>query len=614
MCGISGCIVRDNSAMVAVVGALNKLQNRGYDSAGICTIINNGLVIKKNISKPGENAVQNINSDPLATISTNIAVGHTRWATHGAKTIENAHPHHNDDMRFAMVHNGIIENYSELREELVENGYTFYGQTDTEVVVKYLDLLYKRGGSIANLDKYLKGSWAILVLDRLESNKIFFMKNGSPLILGFNNQKTKVMFVSELIGFDTDIQNYFVIADNEYGYVDMNECCCEIKSTKSYDSIPMTNLAAESTPAPYKHWTLKEINDQPNAISALLSNRIKYNVNFDDTETELVFPELDNIKEKLVEIDHIIFLACGTSYHAAQVGVKFFKEFRSNVTIEVIDGADFEETDMPPNKKILLVLLSQSGETKDLYRALQIGKEHGITSIGIINVENSLIAREVDCCLYLKAGREHAVASTKSFTNQVIMLLLFSIWMTKDINKEIKAKYLSSLERLSVEFYEIIKKSTNEIPKILNYFKNQHNCFILGKHSGEWIAKEGSLKIKEISYIHSEGFSAAALKHGPFALLSHNIPIILLANNDRFYSKIENVTAEVKSRCANVVCITNKQVHSDNIDYLFHFDTNSVLFPLLSIVPLQMLAYYLALERGNHPDYPRNLAKVVTVE
>lgn len=232
----------------------------------------------------------------------------------------------------------------------------------------------------------------------------------------------------------------------------------------------------------------------------------------------------------------------------------------------------------------------------------------------MINVENSLIAREVDIVLYLKAGREHAVASTKSFTNQVVMLLLLAMWMNPSISEELKIKYKTAISHLCDDFRRIIDKSMKEIPKMISIFENQNDCFILGKQINEWIAKEGSLKIKEISYIHCEGFSAAALKHGPFALLTNNVPVVLLANDDRFYSKIDNVKSEVKSRYANVIYITNKPIKDEMIDFVFYFKTDSVLFPLLSIVPLQVLAYYLALEKGNNPDYPRNLAKVVTVE
>lgn len=612
MCGISGC-VNIGTSMQCVTRALNKLQNRGYDSAGICTLINGEIMIKKYISSQGENAMVSINNDTLAMIDCNIAMGHTRWATHGAKTLENAHPHHDDSNRFSMIHNGIIENYEELREQLLQNGYVFYGQTDTEIVVKYLDFLVKNGREYFELNNCLKGSWAILFIDKYNPNKLYYMKNGSPLIVGFNNSMTKIMLVSEFIGFDADLETYCVIDDEDFGYILLDNGICEFRSNKSYHKIKMPYITSETSPAPYSHWTLKEINDQPHALRSLISHRITMNLK-NKMNHKLFFPELDKIKKDLHDAEHIIFLACGTSYHAAQMGTKFFKEFRTNATMEAIDGADFEETDIPPNRKTIIVLLSQSGETRDLYRGLQIGRERNIKSIGLINVENSLIAREVDVVLYLKSGREHAVASTKSFTNQVVMLLLIALWMNPNICPKLRSRYLDSIIKLPNDFSNIIEKSMTEIPTLLSLFQHQTDCFILGKHISEWVAKEGALKIKEISYLHCEGFSAAALKHGPFALLTEKIPVILIANNDPFYLKIDNITSEVKSRLATVIHITNKKTSTNKVDAVFYYDTNSILFPLLSIVPLQMLAYYLALNRGNNPDYPRNLAKVVTVE
>jgi glucosamine--fructose-6-phosphate aminotransferase (isomerizing) len=618
MCGISGCLDNGNNAMISVIHALRRLENRGYDSVGICSIKNGKIDIKKAVKiSNDDNTLESIELSKLGQSNCNIAIGHTRWATHGGKTIQNAHPHTDITQRFAMVHNGIIENYADLKAELFDAGIKdFYGQTDTEIAVNYLNLLFKRSQTYSDLHKVMKGSWAMLITDINDPRKIHFLKNGSPLILGFNETKTKIMFVSELIGFDKDIVSYAIIPDDDYGYVSLENGKCRLENTCPLNFINLKVTEAETSPHPYQHWTLKEINDQPDAIKRLLKERIG-----EEQPYHLNFPEFEKFKTELEETEHLIFLACGTSYHAAQLGVKYFKEFRSKMTTEVIDGADFEEYDIPTNRKTVIVLLSQSGETKELHMALKLGKEHGIRSIGLINVENSLIAREVDICLYLRAGREHAVASTKSFTNQVIMLLLMALKMNK-VDPVLYEKYITDLSKLSLDYVTMIKQSKEEVPQIVKLFEKQTDCFILGKHSCQWIANEGSLKIKEISYLHSEGFSAAALKHGPFALLTHNIPVILIANNDRFYSKLENTAAEVSSRYANVIFITNKKpniIHgekskNDHIKKLFYFESDSRLFPLLAIVPLQYLAYLLALDRKNNPDKPRNLAKVVTVE
>lgn len=614
MCGISACLVKDKTAMRSVIDSLNKLQNRGYDSVGVCTIKNGNFIIRKFTSESDRNAIDYIKSDSIVSIKCNLAIGHTRWATHGQKILENAHPHTDNDMRFSLIHNGIIDNYLEIKEELIRNGYSFYGQTDTEVVVKYLSHLIKNNCDYTDLGKHLEGTWAIIFLDRMYPDRIYFTKNGSPLIFGYN--KSKIMFVSEINGFDPDIENYFILNDLDCGYASLTEesdldrdICFELKSTKKYQSISISKFFSDNLSFPYLHWTLKEINDQPNSITDLLSSRISYS---NTKDHQLNLPELDTIKDELKGVQHIIFLGCGTSYHSAQMGAKFFKELRTTATVEVIDGADFEERDLPLNMKTIMILLSQSGETRDLYRALLIGKQYHIRTIGIINVEHSLIAREVDVCLLTKAGRENAVASTKSFTNQVIMLLLLAIWMNSG-NSDV-SDYFSALYTLADEYLEIIRLSENFVPNVLSLFKDHNDCFILGKHFCEWTAKEGALKIKEISYIHAEGYSASALKHGPFALLTNNIPIILLDNDDNYHSKIENVAAEVKSRRAKVICISNKSINSENIDYVFYFNTDSVLFPLMSVVPLQILAYYLSLDKGINPDYPRNLAKVVTVE
>ncbi|AKI80355.1 putative glucosamine--fructose-6-phosphate aminotransferase [Niemeyer virus] len=606
MCGISACLNHtNNSAMTSVVNALTKLQNRGYDSAGICTTSNGKFNFVKSVSDDSNNAIHYIKNNPLANHHCSIAIGHTRWATHGEKTIENAHPHFDASGRFSLIHNGIIENYDQIKSMLVESqNYQFYGQTDTEVAVAYLSYLLSENKTWFDFNESLKGSWAIIALDKFNPEKLYFMRNGSPLIIGFNETNTKAMIVSELSGFDSDISQYCIIGDNDYGYITNKNDKYIIKSQQHYQMISMGKIVMDLTPSPYNHWTQKEIYDQPNAIHNLITERI--------VDSQLFFPEFNTINFTLVE--HIVLLGCGTSYHAAQIGRRYIREFRPDITVDVIDGADFEETDIPKSRNTLLILLSQSGETKDLYRALIIGKQHSLKTIGIINVENSLIAREVDTVLYLRAGRENAVASTKSFTNQVLMLFMLALKINLSLDITQLNYYTMSLKNFPNEFKKIIDQSVNEIPKLLEFFDNQTSCFILGKFGLEWIAKEGSLKIKEISYVHSEGYSSAALKHGPFALLHQNIPVVLLANDDSYFSKIENANSEIRSRKAKVIFITNKLIDNHCTDYLFHINTKSPLFHLLCIVPLQLLAYHLALSKEINPDYPRNLAKVVTVE
>lgn len=613
MCGISGCITSNQTANRVVIEGINKLKNRGYDSCGLATVVFNELIIKKYVSECGEESIKHLNNDKTLELKLDIMIGHTRWATHGAKTLNNAHPHHDDDKRFAVVHNGIIENYTDLKIELMKLGYLFYSETDTEVVVKYLHNLMKNGKNYTDLNQYMRGSWAILIIDKEDPDKICFLKNGSPLLVGFDKDRSKIILTSELVGFDDDITMYYPLADGDYGYVSKSE----IVTNKTYNPQPIPNMKIETSPSPYPHWTIKEIHEQPHSIDMLLSERLVCPVYTKNNQCNIInFPELEN--KGMENAEHIIFLACGTSLHAAQVGLRFFKEFRTNATIEVIDGGDFEEIDMPVGKKTVLVLLSQSGETRDLKRALDIGKKHSILTIGIINVENSLIAREVDVPLYIRAGRENAVASTKSFTNQTIMLLLIALWINDHIDYDIKLKYVLTLKQLSTDFYSAIQKSLKlcSAPVMMNLFE-KNNCFVLGKHQFEWVAREGALKIKEISYIHAEGFSAIALKHGPFALLEKKVPVIIIANNDQFFSKIENAISEIKSRFASIILITNKNISDEltkQIDQVIHMQSDPILFPTLSIVPLQILAYYLSLNRGINPDYPRNLAKVVTVE
>lgn len=602
MCGISGCLLSDSDgASRAVVNALVKLQNRGYDSAGFCLIHQDEIQMEKSVSGKGENAMSVLTTSSLLELPSRVSIGHTRWATHGGKTLANTHPHHDDQHQIALVHNGIIENYQDLKQELVSLGYTFYGETDTEIATKYYHHL-RASGSIHDFTKALRGSWAILTVSVDQPNMITYTKSGSPLILGFNQTQTKAMFVSELSGFDPDITQCLVIENGDSGTVSIINGLCVLSSRCSYNLQPMTAELIETSPTPYPHWTLKEIHDQSRVLQELVTEYAP--------EGRPILSLSDDFLAKLQAAEHFIFLGCGTSYNAAQVGLHYFKTLGCHKTYNVIDGADFESVDVPSGKPTILILLSQSGETKDLHRALQIQNPSIIGSLGIVNVEHSLIARETDCCLYLRAGREQAVASTKSFTNQVTMLILLALTLSTKSLRELEP-YHAAIKELPLDYHKAIIRSSERVQDLLPYFENQTSCFVLGKHASEWIAREGALKIKEISYIHAEGFSAAALKHGPFALLDEGVPVILMGD-DSHRAKLENVSAEIRSRHAQVIHVDNHLHSSDGAS--LHIETASLLFPLISVVPLQILAYHLALARGNNPDYPRNLAKVVTVE
>lgn len=635
MCGIVGLICESKNVIQTILDGLVKLQNRGYDSCGLGLIHDNNIQRYIAISNGNNVAIEHLKFLTRELVNNNYEIGiaHTRWATHGGKTKENAHPHNDMFNRFSLVHNGIIENHNELRIELQKIGYKFYGQTDSEIVVNYFHYLMNTGDShIDNLRKLtniLRGSWAILIIDKINPGKIYFIKHGSPLLFGYNENKSQLFLTSELPGFSQCVNYYYALRDGEYGVISLDNF---MTSRYNYDSDIVPEDSFELSPHPYPHWTIKEIYDQPKAINNLLKERF--------SSGYITFSEIDNSPycNDVKQTDHFIFLGCGTSYNAAQIGARYFKKFNNQgTTFDVIDGADFEVSDIPiqnlnqnlnqnshknPNQKnITVVLLSQSGETKDLCRALEIVKKMGLRSIGIINVENSLISREVDICIYLKAGREQAVASTKCFTNQYLMLLLFGMWFYKPNHeiqnihvRDVYNRYFNALNTVENDFREIINNNTDELHNVVKFLNNHSSCYILGKHISEWIAKEGSLKIKEIAGLHIESYSVSALKHGPYSLLRKHFPVIVLANDDSYYSKIDNTIEEMKSRNATVIVITNKECIKKNYDYLFYLPVKSELFPLISNIVLQKLAYELALVRKKNPDMPENLAKVVTVE
>jgi glucosamine--fructose-6-phosphate aminotransferase (isomerizing) len=609
MCGIIGYLGNEKSTTFVIDG-LTLLQNRGYDSVGISSIIENQIQTIKYASTNTYNSIELLKDKINILQESHISIGHTRWATHGAKTDINAHPHHDNQSRISLVHNGIIENFHTLKSELLEKGYHFISQTDTEVISVligyYLDNNYSMTEAVKNAVARLKGTWALLIIHREHPNKVWITRNGSPLLLGIEDDF--VMIASEQIAFHNHIKQYIVLNNHdviEISLIDQKisyNINIQTYQTKT-KSKQYTNL--ELSPAGYEHWTIKEINEQPDSVIRAINNGGRFL-----TDSTVKLGGLDSNKANLLDIDHIILLGCGTSFHSGLWVLDIFKGIDIFDTVSIYDGADFTKRDIPKRGKSAAILISQSGETKDLHRCVQIIQENNMISIGVVNVIDSFIARETDCGVYLNAGREVAVASTKSFTNQCIVLSLIAIWFSQNKNTclEKRKRIIKDLHNLPFQMKEILKfENIEKIQHISRTIKDTNSMFILGKGKEEAVAKEGALKIKEITYIHAEGYSSSALKHGPFGLIVPGLPIILLDINEKYREKNENVFQEVTARGANVLKISD-----ENGELLI--EKNQTFGGILGNVYIQLISYYCALEKGLNPDFPRNLAKVVTVE
>jgi glucosamine--fructose-6-phosphate aminotransferase (isomerizing) len=615
MCGIYGILTNNVNINIIrfILDGLVQLQNRGYDSAGIyCLNETADSILEKYASTDKEDALDKLNNMNLENKAYNVGMGHNRWATHGGKTDINAHPHQSNKQDFIIVHNGIIENFQALKDTLISKGYTFISQTDTEIIANLLEENYKETCNVIDSIKktidMLNGTYGLVIIHKKEPYKLYCVRNGSPLLIGHNDEYC--IITSEQSGFCKKINRYITLNNDDICEIHF-DACNHIKinyaNTYFFKKIIMDNN--DLTPEPYKHWTLKEIYEQPRKIlnSINLGGRIL-------TNNLVKLGGLDDNKDKLKNIEHIILLGCGTSYYSCMYGKDFFKKLCDFNTIQLYDGADFEENDIPVKGETLIIFVSQSGETKDLHRCINIAKKKNIITMGVINVVDSLIAREVDFGIYCNAGREMGVASTKAFTTQVICLCLCALWFSqnRNINQHIRTHIIKDLQNLSSDFEKCLNSVKTHVNDVVQLLSKYNNLFILGKNNDEAIAREGSLKIKEISYIHSEGYSSSALKHGPFALLGPEMPLILLNNNIEYEPKVLNCYEEVASRKSPIIFITNnKTIEKENTIYIPY---NESFSSLLGIIPLQLIAYELSVLRGINPDKPKNLAKVVTVE
>uniref|UniRef100_A0A6C0JNE7 Glutamine--fructose-6-phosphate aminotransferase [isomerizing] n=1 Tax=viral metagenome TaxID=1070528 RepID=A0A6C0JNE7_9ZZZZ len=614
MCGIVGYLGNDDYKEYILSG-LKLLQNRGYDSVGISIIDNNDLETTKFASSNTNDALylleNEVNTKLKIGSSTNknmMAIGHTRWATHGGKTDINAHPHHDNHDRIALVHNGIIENYNDIKVNLIKQGYFFRSQTDTEVIAvligKYLDYGETMENAIQKTVAELSGTWALVIIHRDYPNKIWMIRNGSPLLLGLDYDF--IIIASEPIAFGNFCKTYIDLDNHDLIEITMTDNVISYnKNIQRYQLKEKPLGVIEMAPTNYDHWLIKEILEQPDAITRALNNggRIESNVT-------VKLGGLDNCKQRLMDINHLLLLGCGTSYHAGLWAMDIFKQLDIFDTVSIYDGAEFQVRDIPKKGKTAVILLSQSGETKDLHQCIQIARDYDMITIGVVNVIDSLIARETDCGVYLNAGREVSVASTKSFTNQCIVLTMIAVWFSqnKGTHIEYRKKIISDLRNVSYQLTSMLNENNIiKIRELASELKGSSSIFLLGKGRSQAIAMECALKLKEVAYIHSEGYSSSALKHGTFALIVPNLPIIIFDIDEEYHSKNQNAVQEVLAREAKVILI------SDNDNSHLKIEKNQTFGGLIANVYLQLLSYYIAMELGHNPDYPKNLAKVVTV-
>ena len=607
MCGITIFLSKiEKNIIDELLQSLKIIQNRGYDSVGISYILNNNYHIQKFAStETTDSLIDLINSVNISNIKSILGMGHTRWATHGARNTINAHPHVSMNRKIIIVHNGIITNYLSIKNHLIGNGYKFVSETDSEIIANLIEFelmqtndIYK---AIKNSINLLEGTWALGIINTNNLNEIYVTRHGSPLLIG--ESEHRIVCCSEASGFCGLINNYIMVENKDIIRISKNG----IETDNIYNFIEIKNQVIENSHDPFPNWTLKEIYEQPKSISNTLNNggRIKNNdINLGGLKM------LNFIKN---DIENIIGLGCGTSYHATLFLKKYInKTFNKNLNIvESFDASEFNENDLPSKGKTLCIICSQSGETRDLINAIEICKKNKCITLGIVNVVDSLIAQSVDCGIYLNAGRENAVASTKSFTSMLIAISLFSLWLNE---KTFNIPILNSLRNTSIEIQNILEnnKFKEECKGLVNFIVERkiENIFLLGSNKMYIIAKEGALKIKEMTYIHAESYPAGSLKHGPFALLDNkNLTILLI---DQYYEKLNSTYNEIKSRNTNCYVLTN--LKNNTYDYEILLPTLKYYNEIIFIVALQYIAYQLSILRKINPDKPRNLAKVVTVE
>ena len=613
MCGIIGYIGKKKATPILINGLL-RLEYRGYDSAGIATVESDKIAIMKDKGR-----VKNLkNLKGINDLNGTIGIAHTRWATHGKPSKENAHPHYDNNNTFAVVHNGIIENYHDLKEFLIKKGYTFYSQTDTEVIPNLIHYYYTKDDNHDNLQVLravhkacmdLQGSFGLQIISTFMPDNLIVVRKDSPLVIGKGNGENYVSSdIPAILSFTKD---FYLLNDYEFAVLSRDKIdFYDINLNKIEKGVKTIDWDASSADKNgYEDYMLKEIYEQPNAVRETIGSRLPDNepCNFDD---------LKFTKEFLSKINKIYIVACGTAMHAGLSGkIAIEKLCKIPVTVDI--ASEFRYRNPIIDENTLCIYISQSGETADTIAALKLAKSKGATTLAVSNVIGSSITREADYCIYTHAGPEIAVASTKAYTSQVVLLDILAIYFAEILEsasifelKELKKEMLSLPAKI-----ENALKSANRIKEFAKNIYQEKDVFFLGRGVDYNTALEGSLKLKEISYIHSEAYAAGELKHGPIALIENSITVISIITDKALVEKTISNIQEVITRGAKTLVITNQELPSNNIDTIITVpDTNVLFSPILAIVPLQLLSYYISKEKGLDVDKPRNLAKSVTVE
>ena len=615
MCGIVGFTGRENALPILIKG-LYSLEYRGYDSAGVAAFTKDGLRVVKARGRIAnlEEKIKEEGGDMYCT----CGIGHTRWATHGEPSDRNSHPHLGGKGKVAVVHNGIIENYKELRERLEAHGYEFKSETDTETVAHLVDYLHTGkqedlAKTVLQAVQRLRGSYALGVVSMDNTQEIVAARRGNPLVIGIGEGEN--MIASDITAIINRTKRYIILDDNEVAIVrpDSVVVMNEFGDTVEKEIMTVTWDMSAAEKGGYQHFMLKEIMEQPEALRRAISPRIK--------DGRVIFDDLKLPVEKMREFTRIFIVACGSSYHVGMIG-KYNLEHLLRRNVEVVLASEFRYSDPIVDDKSLVIVISQSGETLDTMAALREAKKRGGYILSIVNVVGSSIARESDDVLYTWAGPEIAVATTKAYSTQLAVLDMIGLAFGEALGTVKKEEYneaVAELQKLPEKMEQFLaSESCEAIPKYASQYFNHNSVFFIGRNLDYALGLEGSLKLKEISYIHSEAYASGELKHGTISLIEDGTLVIALGTYAPLFDKAMSNVVEVKARGADVLALATESHRGEMAKTVENVitipDTAQMLLPSLGVVPLQLLAYYIALQRGCDIDKPRNLAKSVTVE